>query len=288
MELPTFAIVVSAYNRKNDLIECLKGIFSLEYPQDKLQVIVVDDASKDGTGAVVAEEFPDVLLVENEKNMGDAFSRNRGIKAATKEYVAFIDSDAIPDKLWLQALARNLDEHTLCVGKVVNYFTGKIESGARCSTFLGGSIPCSEKKANVGITCNMAAPRRLLLSLGGFDEKLSVLSSYFEDSDLCIRARKAGYHVKYVPDAVVLHKNTSKKRGERMYWHTANRTYAMMRTYRNNSTTLHAFIMLNILYALLQFARYLAEGDPTTAKAILKGTRSGHRKFQQQFKGGKN
>jgi hypothetical protein len=278
MELPTFSIVISTYNRKNDLIECLKGIFSLEYLQDKLQIIVVDDASKDGTGAVVAEEFPDVLLVENEKNMGAAFSRNKGIKAATKEYVAFIDSDAIPDKLWLQALARNLDEHTLCVGKVVNYFTGKIESGARCSTFLGGSIPCSEKKANVGITCNMAAPRRLLLSIGGFDEKLSV---YFEDSDLCIRARKAGYHVKYVPDAVVLHKNTSKKTGERMYLHTANRTYAMMRTYCDSRPKLYTFITLNILYTLFQCSRHLAVGDIKTAKSIIEGVVKAHKRFQQ-------
>jgi len=75
-----FSIVIPTYNRKDTLRRCLAAATSQDYPD--YEVIVVDDASTDGTDEMVRREFPQVRYIRQEPNRGPAAARNRGIEAA--------------------------------------------------------------------------------------------------------------------------------------------------------------------------------------------------------------
>ncbi|HSR16677.1 MAG TPA: glycosyltransferase, partial [Ignavibacteriaceae bacterium] len=91
------AIVVLNFNKRNDILDCLKSIFNLEYPE--IEVIVVDNGSTDGSSEAIKSEYPDVHLVESKKNLGVAGGRNIGIKYADQnfnyKYLLFLDDDIV-------------------------------------------------------------------------------------------------------------------------------------------------------------------------------------------------
>src|SRR5450756_550566 len=82
---------------------CIRDSFTLDYPRDRYEVIVVDDGSTDGTVAV-AGRYP-CHLVSNGRNRGQSFSRNAGARRASGEILAFLDSDCVADPGWLRDLA---------------------------------------------------------------------------------------------------------------------------------------------------------------------------------------
>jgi len=94
-----FSIVIPTHNRKDSLRRCLEAVTHQDYPD--YEVIVVDDGSTDSTGEMVQREFPQVRYIRQEPNQGPAAARNRGIKAASGEIIAFTDDDCIPPTNWL-------------------------------------------------------------------------------------------------------------------------------------------------------------------------------------------
>src|SRR5206468_5876731 len=97
---PRISVVVCTYNGARTIRDCLDGLQRLAYPD--YEVIVVDDGSTDGTGAIAAQY--DVRLIQT-ANRGLANARNTGLKAATGQIVAYLDDDASPDPHWLSYLA---------------------------------------------------------------------------------------------------------------------------------------------------------------------------------------
>jgi hypothetical protein len=100
--LPLVSVVIPVYNRPAEIAECLASLQTLDYPAEKIEVIVVDDASRDHTAAVV-RRF-DVRLMVQPNNMGQSAARNVGVAAANGEIIAFLDSDCIAEKGWLREL----------------------------------------------------------------------------------------------------------------------------------------------------------------------------------------
>lgn len=208
------SVVVATYDRRESLRRCLKAI-SAQVPVAH-EIIVVDDASNDGTGAMVRQEFPDIRYIRMEKNGGPAKARNRGILAARGDIVAFTDDDCVPPQSWLHQLAAGFggDKSIVGVGGyqeaspevVRNNDVAQADRMLRLTRWAtrdqtpqrgGYEIP------GLG-TNNVAYRRNALLEVGGFDESFPVASG--EDADLKLRVSRRGGDLLYIPMAVWHHR----------------------------------------------------------------------------------
>lgn len=88
---PLISVIIPTWNRKSYLIQALKSIYSQNYKN--FEVIVIDNGSNDGTADLVEEQFPDVKLIKNNKNLGASFAKNQGILKSKGTYTLFCDSD---------------------------------------------------------------------------------------------------------------------------------------------------------------------------------------------------
>jgi mycofactocin system glycosyltransferase len=209
--LPMVSVVIPVYNRPQEIQECLASLENLDYPADKVEVIVVDDASRDHTLAVV-RQF-DVRLIVQSYNQGQSAARNTGAAAARGEIVAFMDSDCIAHPGWLSDLVPYFqDPRVALVGGFVDaYFNEKRMDRYEqaCSALNMGSQPVMGRGDNCVFyvpTCNMMVRKDIYKRVGGLDANLRV----GEDVDLCWRLMAAGHHLLYIPRGTVLHKHRNR------------------------------------------------------------------------------
>ena len=208
--LPLVSIVIPVYRRPIEIEACLTALQSLDYPADRLETIVVDDASDDPTPAV-AGRF-DVRLIVQGRNRGQSAARNVGVAAARGDIIAFLDSDCIARPGWLRELVPYFqDDRVALVGGRV----GAVADDRRmdryesvCSALDMGDEPVLGRGTNSVFyvpTCNMLIRRAVYAQVGGLDEGLHV----GEDVDLCWRVMAAGHHLYYTPRGRVLHRHRS-------------------------------------------------------------------------------
>ena len=250
------SIVLISLNRRDDLAECLASL-----PWDTMEalnvdVVFVDDGSTDGSGDHVARHYPQVTVLRNERPRGFAHARNQGSRAARGDLLLYIDDDAVVCPGWLEGMLAAHDGASVLGGLIVNLGDGRPQNGPAYSTFIGKRLPCKPKHATVGTGCNLGMARAVFYALSGFDEDLH----YFEDSDLCIRARKAGFGFHFVPDAVVRHKGTPVKVGEKIRQQEYSSTFAMLKAYHATPVWRAAFTFLNACWLLARAAGWGLRG----------------------------
>ena len=102
VDFPRVTVIIPVRDRAGEIADCLKSVLSLDYPKDKVEVIVIDDGSVDGTADVV-RTFP-CRLLRNRESRGQSYCRNRGAEEATGDILAFIDSDCVAGRMWLKEL----------------------------------------------------------------------------------------------------------------------------------------------------------------------------------------
>jgi len=198
------SVVVPTYNRKNLLRQCLSAVTAQDCPN--YEVIVVDDGSNDGTEEMVRQEFPQVRYVRQEPNRGPAAARNRGIEVATGEIVAFTDDDCVPPANWLSQLKDGFRcyPEAGAVGGIQEAPDSMWQRNlwARYERFLTrqvyrvGQEPVVGWPAPIGSN-NLAVRRRLLESVGGFDECFPGAAG--EDTDLLHRLAARNYAAVSLP-----------------------------------------------------------------------------------------
>ncbi|MEX0895720.1 MAG: glycosyltransferase family 2 protein [Patescibacteria group bacterium] len=103
-QLPSISIIIVNYNGKHLLDDCLKSVFKLSYPKNKLEIILVDNASTDGSSQYVTNEHSSVKVLPLETNTGFTGGNNAGIKQATGEYIVLLNNDTVVTKNWLKEL----------------------------------------------------------------------------------------------------------------------------------------------------------------------------------------
>lgn len=234
--VPLVSVIILNFNGRPVLRLCLEGIQKQNYPN--FEVIVVDNGSVDGSIEMVRKKFSWVTLVVNEKNLGYAEGNNQGVRVARGEYVVFLNNDAYPKDDWLSSLVKTAksDNRIGIVGSKV--FRGKTDllesAGGWIEYPLGDAPPRAylkvdngeyDKKEEVAYVSGAAflVKKDLTNKLGCFD---SVYFCYHEETDLCWRARLAGYAVIYDPNAVVYHYGsftTGKLSARKIYWQSRNR-----------------------------------------------------------------
>lgn len=216
--LPTATVAICTRDRPEDLRRCLEALVRL--PDDGQDVLVVDNCpSTDATRRLV-QSYQGVRYV-HENRPGLDIARNRALREAHHEIVAFIDDDAVPDPGWLRALRRNFcDPLVLCVTGLtmpLELETEAQEWFERYSTFNRGFKRIVFERGNinplapgrVGAGANMALRRDVIERVGPFDESLDAGTPTRSggDTDMFLQILSAGYRIVYDPAALNWHRH---------------------------------------------------------------------------------
>jgi mycofactocin system glycosyltransferase len=203
---PSVSVILPAHGRPEATRACIESLLVLDYPADRLEIIVVDDASQPPL-APALDGLP-IRLLRQENNIGQSAARNLAAAQARGNVLAFIDNDCEADPSWLKALVPYLNEPAMgIVGGRVDAppVTGWIAAyEAACSPLdmgeYGGEVGPTEAVAYLP-TCNLLVDRQLLLTQGGFDAAMKL----GEDVDFVWRALRTGARACYVPEGRVVH-----------------------------------------------------------------------------------
>lgn len=223
---PSLAIVIVSYNVRGDLEACLRSVAGRTAPYPT-EIVVVDNASTDGTAAAVRAAWPNVRVIEAGQNLGFARANNVGIRATDSDYVLLLNPDTLVSEGAIAALVRALSERPEAAAAGPRL----VDSGGVAELSFGWTIgPLGElRQKAIGALHARAVPvarhlverwtRRpgsrewvsgacMLLkradveAVGLLDERFFM---YTEDVDLCASLRKRGRIVLFVPEAEVVH-----------------------------------------------------------------------------------
>ena len=226
-------IIVLSYNRRDDTVECLKSLYLSEYPNYK--VIVVDNASSDGSAEAVRRAFPQADVIENSENLMYAEGNNVGIRMALAEgadYVLLLNNDTVVSPAVLGELEAAMRNHPDAgvAGAMIYYFPPKQRQQDEIIWYAGGIVSFwrgltahrgirerdaglynSIEETGYVTGCAMMLSRKCLERTGLLDPGYFI---YAEDADLSVRARRAGFRLIFAPRAKVWHKVSLTTGGE--------------------------------------------------------------------------
>jgi len=222
---PTKAsIIVLSWNKKELLQECLDAVKeAVEFEGGDHEIILVDNGSTDGTQDYVRIHYPDVRLIELDKNYRFSRGNNFGVQCAKNNIVVLLNNDVIVEPGFLGPLLRGFDQPDIfaVTSQIFNYDQSKIreETGKTFGTmvfgcvYVGHSQPGEQDELRQYVPVfyagggSSAYDRAKFLALGGFNE--IYYPGYVEDADLSYRAWKRGYRVLFSPASKVTHKHRS-------------------------------------------------------------------------------
>ncbi|MGD0586626.1 MAG: mycofactocin biosynthesis glycosyltransferase MftF, partial [Oryzomonas sp.] len=209
--LPDVSIVIPVKDRAGELQRCLSSLSCLNYPREKLQVIVVDDGSSDDS-PLVARQFQALLVPSGGVGRGPAAARNVGASRAGGEILAFIDSDCTASKDWLKELIPAFNNPAMAaVGGQVDGMCAESAVDRYESVMSSLSLGSRERIGNSGNdtfylpSCNLLVRRSAFRDASGFKDNMHV----GEDVDLTWRLRDKGWTISYLPAGNVLHEHRS-------------------------------------------------------------------------------
>lgn len=216
---PKVTVIILNWNGKRNTHECLESLRRIDYPN--YETIVVDNASTDGSQVLLKQEFPEITLIENEKNLGFGGGFNAGIKEAIRrnsDYVLCLNNDVVVDGQILNELVK-IGELSTKIGGLcpMEYYydePNRIQCAGGIIRFVGGKVfGCGKldkgQYNEVRETELLSGPAMMLkvntlLDIGFFDQ------DYFygpEDKDIALRATRNGYKLLFVPSAKLWHKH---------------------------------------------------------------------------------
>ena len=218
-EQPSVAIVIASWNGRHLLAPCLASIAALDYPAGRLETIVVDNGSGDGTVGWLAAEHPRVRVLANGANQGFAVASNQGAEAAATDLVAFVNNDVrlAPDWLRLLVAARGQADAAAVGSRILDWDGRRLDFDGGAMNFYGHGVSRGHGRPAGGAAAGaapqptlfacgaaMLADRARFLACGGFDPDYF---AYFEDVDLGWRLWVEGERVLHVPDALAYHRH---------------------------------------------------------------------------------
>ena len=197
--------------------ECLSSIYAQDF-QD-FEVILVDNASKDGSVEFLRTNFPEVRLVKASSNLGFSGGNNLGLSYCSGEHIFFLNNDTHMESGALKELARSIEKYStyrVFACFLLKFSNPELVDSAGDTIYKGGFItsfaryPASlfTSPREVTAACAGAAvySKNLLDDLGGFDEDFFLV---FEDVDLSLRARHHGESILFLPEVKIRHKGSA-------------------------------------------------------------------------------
>jgi GT2 family glycosyltransferase len=206
--IPLCSVCIANYNGMNMIADCIRSVLAQE-GDIPFEILVHDDASTDGSADYIRTQFPEVVLIESQENVGFCVANNRMAAQAKGHYLLLLNNDAalLPDALdtFLRGTER-LGEPCILGLPQFDWSSGRlIDRGCLLDPFLNAVPnldPGREEVAVVAGAC-LWIPRGLWIELGGFPEWFGSMA---EDHYLCCCARLAGYHVRCLPGSGFRHR----------------------------------------------------------------------------------
>ncbi|MBI5187390.1 MAG: glycosyltransferase family 2 protein [Nitrospinae bacterium] len=275
------SVIILTWNRKDDTLETIGKIKRSDYKE--VEIILVDNASEDGTDKVVRETHPDVQYIYLKENIGIG-GYNHGLESASGEFVVFLDSDSYPDPWAIGRMVRvfqaqpglgavAFDVRNAGLEKVPNHQSqapgekpenrplatgaGQPATGSQVFNPSGGTETGSYNGAGVGI-------RRDCLKKAG--ALFSPLFLYLNEFDHSFRIWNSGYRIKHFPDIFAYHKAspTGRTSSRAAYFYTRNMLWIIWRYFPASRM---APILFSFFYHAAIFS--LSQGTTIYLKAIL-------------------
>lgn len=280
--LPTVSIIVVNYNGKKWLKECFESLEKLDYPKDKYEVIMVDNASSDDSVEFARKNFSWIKILKLDKNYGFCKSNNEGAKIAKGEYLVFLNNDTYVDKDWLIELVNSVTSDKtikICesLEKPYNYNRVKSPFYKRYLTIIGSGMNGEQNEYIDGCPIegyaqgsSLMIEKKLFDYIGGFDDSYFM---YNEEVDLCWRAWIMGFKTVLVPTSIYFHKGCDDYHIIRM------REIFCMHITKNCMINISKnFELHNVIYALIisffynsfQIVNYLLLRRPNSVVDIIK------------------
>jgi len=279
------SVVLVNYKGADDTIACLKAFDDVDWPAEQLELLVVDNASGDGSAQRIRDAVPNAVVVESPTNTGFAGGCNLGVSRARGGFVAFINNDARPHREWIRAAVDVLDRDRsiACVAsKVLDWEGTHIDYVDGSLTWYGMGYkreverqdsPDYDHAKDVLFATGAAMFVRadLYREVGGFDERFFM---FYEDVDLGWRLNLLGYRVRYVPTSIAYHKHHAsiEKFGKYRETYLLERN-ALMSLYKNFGEDL----LLRVLPAAMALSvrRAIARGSDDASALDLQRAASG-------------
>ncbi|NCP47395.1 glycosyl transferase family 2 [Candidatus Collierbacteria bacterium CG10_big_fil_rev_8_21_14_0_10_43_36] len=227
------AVIIVNYNTKQLLEDCLNSVFKADRPKDGLQVIVVDNASKDGSLELLGrmeKKYSNLLTIANSENLGFARGNNIGAESSDAKHLLFLNSDTVVKRYSLVKPCKFLKDHPRVGAVTIKLFLkdGTIDhdnhrgfptpwaaftkfsglSGLFPKSIFLNSYHLGNRSLNrihqipVAAGSYLMMPSKLFRQIGRWDETYFF---YGEDIDLCYRINQAGYKIIYYPKVGALH-----------------------------------------------------------------------------------
>jgi len=225
--LPKVAIIILNWNGLKDTTECLNSLRSITYPN--FRIILVDNHSQSDDADKLKKLFGDFIdVVENPQNFGFAKGNNIGIKKALSEnadFVLLLNNDTVVKPDFLEKLVETSQQNNagITAPKILVYGTDDISSAGGTVKWFSrfiirhDSSPDDTAAGHDFLTgCCLLVRKDVFEKIGFFDESFFL---YYEDVDLCLRARKAGYTMAVNRQSVIWHKISQSVKPESETYH---------------------------------------------------------------------
>ncbi len=242
---PLVSVILVNYKGADDTIACLRAFDDVDWPSDRVQLIVVDNNSGDDSDDRIREAVPRAEVFQSGANLGFAGGCNYGVARAQGTYVGFINNDARPHRDWIRAAVETFESDAgvgAVASKVLDWDGERVDYVDASLTWYGMGYKREAEQADsplygtprnvlFGTGAAMFVPRELYLRVGGFDERFFM---FYEDVDLGWRLTLLGYDVRYVPGSLAYHKHhvTMKKFGSYRELYLLERN-ALLSLYKN-------------------------------------------------------
>ena len=268
-DLPLVSVIVLNYNAGKLLLNCVKSLKNSLYKN--LEIIIVDNISSDESHITCKEKFPEIKLIQNQKNLGYCGGNNVGIKDAKGEFIVILNPDTIVEPDWIDELLNAYQEfgQGLYQPKILSLNEERIiqSTGNMLHVFGFGFArdkgnEVSDKKEEIekigyaSGTC-LFTSRKVIEKIGLLDEFLFL---YHDDLDLGWRAAQVGINSYYVPKSKIFHVESYslKWSSKKFYWLERNRKYCLLTHYSKDTYEKMKFSLM--LVDLFVWGFYLSKG----------------------------
>jgi GT2 family glycosyltransferase len=281
----TVGIVIVNYNGLLFIKECLDSLNKIDYPEAR--IVVVDNASSDGSPEWIVQNHPQTQIIRLTDNFGFSRANNEGIRwclANNCEYVLLLNNDTLVEADFLQRIMEHADSNSLLVPRIYFYDNKKIinNNAGSFDFWRGITIPWfygrEDSKASQQVqivsmasACALLIPRDVFSKIGFLDEKYFL---YWEDTDFIVRSTNQGFVIKFIPQAVIYHKESSSSGGRNsllaLYYNNRNRFYFMSK-HKKNAVQWIFFLIYYFFGRLAHIIIYLCRGRVREIRAISLG-----------------
>jgi GT2 family glycosyltransferase len=235
------SIIVVNYNGGEQVLDCLHSLEAVS--SEGYEIIVVDNASCDGSPSFIKHIFPNVRLLHSVTNLGYGGGNNLGAHYAQGPYLVFLNPDILLQPGCLEALRRALDADPgagMATARIllqdrpdtINTCGNDVHmSGLTLCRGMGQPRQAFDTPSEVTAVSGAAfmIRRKLFYQLGGFDDRYFL---YMEDTDLSLRAQLDGWRILYVPEALVYHNYKLCFGSHKIYYQERNRYFMLLKIYR--------------------------------------------------------